>query len=35
MAASTNPAEPPASTTGTVRSFDGVANGFYQMGQAR
>ncbi len=33
MAAGTNPPEPPASTTGTVRSADGTVIGFYQMGR--
>ncbi len=32
MAANTNPAEPPASTTGAVRSADGTTIGYYQMG---
>jgi pimeloyl-ACP methyl ester carboxylesterase len=33
MAASTNPPEPPAPTTGTVRSADDTVIGFYRMGQ--
>jgi len=33
MAANTNPAQPPASSAGTVRSADGTAIGYYQVGR--